>query len=227
MKTKEALVTYLASGQGDSELMARVMGVTARTVSGRWKNGAMPLGEVLLKLRFVLSCLGFRIDELSELSKDLFPVAEAVALGKVEIERIAQLFDLTVDSTRRVLLGNRETSLDKIDRVTVWYREQEVDALVQEGREEMKKLLGITTEDSASGSVSLTCGDAGHDEFIASAVANLKTLEYFTSRLETEEFSPEERQRFRDQAMGQVMKVANQLFRLCSETARRDMKEGT
>ncbi len=221
MKTVDALKSYLASDHFDPKSVAEVAGVGVDAVH-RWKKkGRVPIGEILLRVRFLLFYVGYQVDELSQLPKDLFLAAEAVALRLVLMKWIADLLGLTEDSARRVLLGSRETQPDNIEQVVTWYHEQGMEDFVEEGREKMKKILGVA-------GAPLACDAGGHQQFIVSAVANLKALEYFTARLETDEFTEEERQLFRDLGHERVMRVANQLFRLTSKTSRQELmrKEG-
>jgi len=219
MNTLQCWLAYLASESYDPAMVMELTGALKGALRG-WKTGRLPIGEYLLRLRVFLKYVGYQVRELEEIG-DLYPVAEALVVYQLEVGDLASAVGLSDDSVMRVLLNKRGTSPAVRQAMKDWVKAKQGEAHIFSNRwTSLVQGVGLAV------GVEETETSEEKDQFIKSAVAALWGLECYTTRLETDEFSSKERQQFRDLARGDVMKVANQLFRLCSETARKEMKEG-
>jgi len=57
----------------------------------RWYNGALPLGEELLKVRVMLDLVGYHVEEFRSLPEPSRQFAQAVALGLIQAEEAHEL----------------------------------------------------------------------------------------------------------------------------------------
>lgn len=233
MKTVEAWSSYQGSKQYDPKLVATFMGVSSARVVNEWRGDRLPIGDRLVRLRVLLGYLGYSVEEFDSLAEEIRFFAEALALNCLTVEKMADICVMPADSVLRLLNGRRGTVEERIQIIRQWQEENNLAKQLVEARKPWQEQCGCpsfplllqVSEEHKTTAVTVDEVDKGHRLFIVAAASNLHSMRYFISRLESDEFSLEERQEFRRQAGNDIMSVANQLFRLCSETARRQMKE--
>lgn len=75
---------------GKSEALSKFVEISRGTETSWRLHGTMPNGETLLRLQHFLNLVGYQVEELLELNKEIFIVGQAIALNVVNIEKLAR-----------------------------------------------------------------------------------------------------------------------------------------
>jgi len=241
--TTAACVAHLAEAtKGDLEKRKTIVsfvGVTDSTVR-RWFRGEMiPVGEPLLRLRFYMEFLGYNVAELQSLNPPVRDAARLFAFRIATLREIAQLVGYSegrggTDTLLAVFRGTQGVSKQRLDEFTSFV-EVYGDQLLEKKRSTKKiQLNDGTSRTSAEDDLGAAkqprvvhplrpvVQPRDRDVIIESLGASVKALIPLARAASSDGFTAEERARVRELAGGDgVFRLANLLFRLCGERARK------
>lgn len=115
-------LTHLVFGEkgcvsGRVPLM-KFVGIKNPDTISRWAKGKMPMGLVLVKLRYFLEQKGYEVIELEALDTRVYQLGKLIAIGKISFDQVVQNLGLAKESeVLQVLHGRRGLSDDRVKKV--------------------------------------------------------------------------------------------------------------
>lgn len=211
------------------KMIADFVGVGDEAVHRWFKNGALPVGEQLVRMRFYLEFLGYKVSELDELDVQVRNAARLFAFGIVSLSEIADLLGYVeksgTDSLLKIFRGTRGVSSEKIQQIQAFVElyEKQLDGK----RRGTVSVLTATSDDRRSEEASIitrpslrTVGE-GHSTLIEALAAAVKAMLPLAEYVLSDSFTANERQRVRELAGGDgVSRLSLLLTKLSGEAAR-------
>lgn len=215
--------------------IADFAGVSDDSVHRWFKEGRMPVGEQLVRMRFYLEFLGYKVSELNELDEQVRNAARLFAFGVASLSEIADLLGYVgksgTDTLLRIFRGARGTSSEKIEQFESFI--ELYGAKLNDKKRTVSKVLHVTDGDShsqrttdhfgASAAIRSTSHVAGNQTAVVESFAGLITAmlplaEYVLS----DSFTAAQRSRVRELAGGGkgVSRLSNLFTQLSGEAAR-------
>lgn len=218
--------------------LSEFTGVPTEPTIRRWFKGtATPVGEYLIRLRYFLDTLGYEVAELETLNPMVSKLGRILAYRLKTIDEIADALGYT--SSQRagqmlvVLHGVSGLSADKLRKAELFVEtmrltlDQETTrrrALLRVGKKETKELLIQPARSAAQ-----MANGSGRGEkklLLRSAARQVTDLTEIADFLLSDSCSVEDRKKLHELAgADSVLKLITRLRRLCSETARRQLKD--
>lgn len=226
------------------EILAEFAGISPDTTQ-RWKTRVIkPAGESLIRVRHFLELCGYEVTEHENLDPVARELGRALAYGVASTEDIAEALDAPMIHRRHrvheYLIGRRRMMPERREKAKVY--NASLEAKVRAAREAWLKKLPIVRKVRAAkpedmvaaalpvarGLLALSGADAhGEKKFVIEAAAHLVLgLIPLADYLLSESCSEEDRKKLHELAgADSVLKLTTRLRRLCSETARRQLKD--
>lgn len=118
--------------QETQQFVAEFSGVDKSTVR-RWKNGRMPEGEALLRVRVLLDLAGYRAEEFIVLAEPVKQFARAIALNLIEPEDASSMLGYqNIKGLYDIVLRGTDPLMQK------WYR---LERYVDNSQEELEQAV--------------------------------------------------------------------------------------
>ncbi|MFA6494877.1 MAG: hypothetical protein WC246_00725 [Candidatus Paceibacterota bacterium] len=209
--------------KGRAALM-NFVGIKNSDTISRWAKGQVPIGLVLVKLRYFLEQKGYEVVELGALDAHVYQLGKLIAIGKISFDQVVQNLGLAHESeVLQVLHGRRGLSADRMKKVELMcarHSDQNLGRFVasNNGEQNVPK-----SEASAYGSLESETLHLlkGVDEIVSLLLPRLE-------KMVIDENASEQRRLFREHAGRQLVfdlsnrfyKATKMLNALCSEKAR-------
>lgn len=221
------------------KMLASFVGVGDEAVYHWFKKGALPVGEPLLRLRFYLEFLGYNVEELQTLAPPIRDAARLFAFRVATLPEIAQLVGYPegrsgIDTLLKVFRGTQGVTKQRLEQFTSF-----VELYGEQLSEKKRTTQKIQLNESASGVQSGGAPEVvktpqvvhplrppvqprDRDVIIESLGTSVKALIPLARAVSSDNFTADERARVRELAGGDgVFTLANLLYRLCGERARK------
>lgn len=221
------------------KVIADFVGVSDGTAR-RWFRGLMlPVGEPLIRLRFYLEFLGYRVDEIELLNKPIRDAARLFAFGVASLTEVMGLVGFSEDRNGAsqllaVFRGTRGISTRKLrdfESFVELYgerlaeKQRAIHKVVQtDSRHNNDHLQSPTTEVTPpiiSRLPRIKRGKTPREALIESLAGSIVALIPLAQSISSDEFTAEERAQVRElSGSNGVFTLANLLYRLCGERTR-------
>ncbi len=222
------------------EILATFVGVESANVR-RWFNGTVkPAGEPLLRLRFYLEFLGYQVEEIQKLAPAVRDTARLLAFRVVSLSDIVGLVGYPegrggTDSLLATLRGMRGVSEERLAHfvsLVELYRGQLPEKQRATRRVQLSSVPRVSAEAEPPAVVRSSVvqplrpasrqAPGTHDALIESLAGSVKAMIPLARAISSDDFTPDERARLRELAGSDgVFTLANLLYRLCGERARK------
>jgi hypothetical protein len=219
---------------GRRKSIASFVGVSDQTVR-RWLNETIhPVGEPLIRFRFCLELMGYEVVELQSLNPSVRTVAAMCAFRVTSLRDIADFVGYkgerggsVTDQLLAVLRGSGGVSKEKLERFTHLVTLHE--AALKEKVASAPR-FSLPTKPRAKGAVTnLQIADVPHtkqsrdrEAIVESLAGSVQALIPLVRLVSSDGFTAKERARVRELSGGDgVFTLANLLYRLCGERARK------
>ena len=221
------------------KLIADFAGVESPAVYRWFRAGKPPLGESLLRLRFYMEFLGYEVAETEALDPVIRDAARLCAFRVISMSETASLVGYPagvsgMNMLHRVFHGKNGVHSEKLEHfksLVDLYAEQ----LPERQRATPKLLKGSVRVTPPMESQAASRPSVVHplrtnlrptpqlrDALIESLAGSVKGMIPLAQAISSDDFTPEERARLRELAGGNgVFNLANLLYRLCGERARK------
>lgn len=221
--------------------LADFLGVNHHTIQ-RWLVGnCLPIGEVLVRLRYFLEIAGYSVPALVELKKSspvYYKLGEIMAFARLSVNEITQYLEYTDPyGVLRLLHGISITSPERGQKIVKLYATHE--SKIREKRTEIMKLVGKkgqisepqvqgegtnSSQQSRPQHVEREVTQIEKDLVIEAVGHGLLGLLPLLERVVSEDFSPEDRKYLRKIVGYEVTsRMADAVRKLTSETARKQL----
>lgn len=200
--------------------MKEFCGVDIRTVE-RWMfNGKLPVGEPLVRLRFFLEIMGYKVAELKRMPEELYKLGEMIAYDAISIEAaMTAMGFVNMQSIYRLALGKSGTTKDRI--TTIHEMREACKNAIAAKRAEWNNKLGTNGQQEApvaEKSHQLAFGRGSELEVTGYLILAMLPL---AEKIVSDDFSADDRRNLREMTGGDaVFRLSNVLEALCGEKAR-------
>ncbi len=207
-------------------LFVKAVGVASFNTVRSWYIGEnKPIGEALLRLRYLLEFFGYEVVDLEIISEPVRNLGRLIAFGALEIDEAAKELGFNRHAVLRIIMGRGQTVLK---------RQGKIDELVKAFESELPKLQEQYT--ALRPATLLSQANNGLEKPLAAVepelakkpadvlavLANLiKALEPLATEVASDRFTPAQRKRLRELTGDYTLFYASSaLNQLCGETAR-------
>jgi len=212
--------------------MADFTGAAIRGSVDRWLNkGRLPIGIYLLKLRFFLEALGFKIRELSMLDPVIYSFAKAIAYNSIDLDQALELTKLSDRSgVLRIVLARQSTSQDRLRLMEEVVSKHKKDVELAEAtllkKLQFKQKAVSETRAFTLPEPPISSSDKYKEEIIGVTANLAKTMLVLANLIDSENFSASDRGRLREQSgKNTIFLLKNVLTHLCGERARENFRQ--
>lgn len=219
--------------------IADFVGVGDSAVYRWFKGGIQPVGEPLLRLRFYMEFLGYNVAELQSLNPPVRDAARLFAFRIATLREIAQLVGYSegrggIDTLLAIFRGTQGVSKQKLDEFTLFVEIYEkhlsekkratkkIQLNCGPSRTQVEGALEAAKPSQVLHPLRTVAQPRDRDVIIESLGTSVKALIPLARAVSSDGFTAEERARVRELAGGDgVFTLANLLYRLCGERARK------
>lgn len=214
--------------------VAHVIGINPYALHVWLDKGKLPLGLNLLRLYLLLELNGYNIVETHRIHPKIRELGNMLAVGALQIDIAAKTLGFaSTDGVLRVVLG--KTGTTKMTEIEAILRHNEWKSVAQNKLHEWRNEVLFTEEQpqrvtpKITGAVQKTLFSCINHEsalkiFAHQVLAMVPLAEWIAS----DEFTPDERRKLRELSSNgrsnNVFELSTALNRLCSETARKEMR---
>jgi hypothetical protein len=220
------------------EALSKFMGVPIEPTIRRWFKGeTSPQGEYLVQVRYFLEILGYEVAELEKLNPIVRKTGRIIAYRLKAIGEVAEMLGYSSKQKSGqmlvVLHGVGGLSTDKLKKAETLVETMHVTLEQETARRKLALRIGKSEAKQTNLLAARPALSAANGSGLSNKKLMLEAAAHFVSGLIpiadyllSDSCSEEDRKKLHDLAgADSVLKLTTRLRRLCSETARRQLKD--